>query len=105
MVGGYARFENDMYHRMTRDKQNIPGNPWIGVTIIAGMYKLETEDKVGAKEILEQVIGSAKKSGILSEQRHPFTGEEISVAPYIPAHALFIILANRFLKSEGINLI
>lgn len=105
IVGGYARFENDMYHRMTRDKENIPGNPWIGVTILAGIHKIETGNILGAKEIIEHIIGSAKKSGILSEQLHPFTGEEISVAPYIPAHALFILFANRFLKSEGINLI
>lgn len=104
-VGGYARFENDMYHRLTRDKENIPGNPWIGSTILAGIYKLNIDDKIGAKEILAHVMKSAKKSGILSEQLHPFTGEEISVAPYIPSHALFILFANRLLKSEGINLI
>ena len=104
-VGGYARFENDMYHRLTRDKENIPGNPWIGSTILAGIYKLNIDDKKGAKEILNHVMKSAKKSGVLSEQLHPFTGEEISVAPYIPSHALFILFANRLLKSEGINLI
>ena len=32
-VGGVARYENDYYHRVSQDIENVPGNPWFICTL------------------------------------------------------------------------
>src|SRR5262249_24880695 len=32
-IGGMARYENDYYHQVSKDVQNVAGNPWILCTL------------------------------------------------------------------------
>jgi GH15 family glucan-1,4-alpha-glucosidase len=90
-INGIARYEGDSYYRIPAD---TPGNPWIITTLWMAQYKIttaktETEfDEV--REYLNWAARYALPSGILSEQLHPFTGEQISAAPLTWSHAEFV---------------
>lgn len=98
-IGGYARYEGDMYHRVTDD---VPGNPWFVTTLWLAEYyiaiaKNEKELKP-AVDIFDWVTNRALETGILAEQIHPYTGEPLSVAPLTWSHAGFIIAINKYLE-------
>lgn len=104
-IGGMARFKNDRYHQLTRDIKNIPGNPWIYTTLLAGFYYLKIDNFEKVKEIFDWVEDKALDSGILAEQVHPHTGESISIAPYVLSHSMYILLINEYVKKTGKKLI
>jgi oligosaccharide amylase len=93
-VGGVARYEDDYYHQVTRDTQNVPGNPWFICTLWLAEYyiaKARTiEDLAKARPIFEWVADHALPSGILAEQVHPQTNAPLSVSPLTWSHATVV---------------
>jgi len=91
-VGGFARYEGDKYFRSS---ENIPGNSWIITTLWHAQYKIKSaKSESDLKETLgalNWVVDRATKSGILSEQVNPYTGEQISAAPLVWSHAEYVI--------------
>ncbi len=98
-VGGMARYEDDPYHRVSPEG---PGNPWIICTLWLADYLLEKrgndEELAQAQEILIWVANHALRSGVLSEQIDPITGEPISVSPLTWSHAAYIATTHRLLQ-------
>ena len=87
-IGGLARYEHDAYNRVT---QSSIGNPWFISTLWDAQYKIaaaKTEsDLSSVKAILNWCAKYAERSGILSEQLNPLTGEQLSVSPLVWSHA------------------
>jgi GH15 family glucan-1,4-alpha-glucosidase len=93
-VGGIARYTNDYYFQKTQDIQTAPGNPWIICTLwLAQWYIAKAQDTAEldkAVQLLQWVNRHAIRTGVLSEQLHPLTGEPVSVAPLTWSHATFV---------------
>lgn len=89
--GGYARYQGDMYYEVTPD---VPGNPWFITLLWMMQYDIAVAKKKSElKAVAEDfawVAAHAQKSGILSEQVHPLTGDQLSVAPLTWSHAEFV---------------
>jgi GH15 family glucan-1,4-alpha-glucosidase len=100
-TGGLARYENDEYHRVTRES---PGNPWFICTLwLARWYTataLSLEELDKALNLLNWTAKNASQSGILAEQINPHTGNPISVAPLIWSHAEFVITVCEYLEKQ-----
>jgi GH15 family glucan-1,4-alpha-glucosidase len=98
-VGGIARYEGDVYYGVSSD---VPGNPWFITTLWMIQYDIalakKEEDFVAIKEKLKWVTDKAQKSGILSEQIHPYTGEQLSVSPLTWSHAEFVLTIIAYLE-------
>ena len=94
-VGGVARYENDYYFQVSKDVENVAGNPWILCTLsIAQWYAATaqtTDDLQKAIELLEWTCDRALPSGVLPEQIDPYTGTGLSVAPLTWSHAAYIL--------------
>jgi GH15 family glucan-1,4-alpha-glucosidase len=91
-VGGCARYERDYYHMVERDNvQAVPGNPWVICTLWQAQHRIAVartpEELRAALPLLEWAAERARKSGVLAEQYHPYTGETISVSPLTWSHA------------------
>jgi GH15 family glucan-1,4-alpha-glucosidase len=90
--GGIARYENDDYHRVSK---NTPGNPWFICTLWLARWYIATatsfEQLNKGLNLLNWVAKYASPSGILAEQINPYNGEPLSVAPLIWSHAEFVI--------------
>jgi GH15 family glucan-1,4-alpha-glucosidase len=92
-VGGIARYENETYHQISQDVQQVPGNPWIVCTMwLAQWHILKAQNLIdleSAMRLLEWVGKLSLSSGLLAEQFNPYTGEAISVCPLTWSHASF----------------
>jgi len=90
-IGGLARYASDGYHRVS---PSGPGNPWFISTLWSTQYHIESardeKDMDKVKEVFEWCTSQATKSGLLSEQLHPTTGEQLSVSPLVWSHAEFV---------------
>lgn len=93
-VGGVARYFRDYYFYRGGDFERIPGNPWIICTLWLAQWHIHKAksfaDLTPARELLQWTVERALPSGVLSEQYHPETGEQLSVAPLTWSHATFI---------------
>ncbi|BDI32938.1 glucan 1,3-alpha-glucosidase [Capsulimonas corticalis] len=102
-VGGVARYERDYYFHVTDDFDKIPGNPWIICTLWLADWYIATakspSDLSGALDLLEWVGICAQRTGILSEQVHPFSLEPLSVAPLTWSHAQFVDTVTAYLDT------
>jgi GH15 family glucan-1,4-alpha-glucosidase len=98
-IGGVARYENDYYFQVSKDVDNVAGNPWILCTLsIAQWYAARArnaEELQKAIEILEWTCDRALPSGVLPEQIDPYTGKPLSVAPLTWSHAAYILAVHR----------
>ncbi|WP_281885976.1 glycoside hydrolase family 15 protein [Paenibacillus sp. YYML68] len=101
-VGGIARYTNDYYHQVTRDVENVPGNPWFICTLWYAEYVIAAaKDESGlkeAEELLRWTMGHALPSGVLAEQLHPFTGAPLSVSPLTWSHASFVKVVQEYVS-------
>jgi GH15 family glucan-1,4-alpha-glucosidase len=107
-VGGLARYERDYYFRVSEDFEKVPGNPWIICTLWLADWYIGTakkkEELRSALDLLEWASICALRTGVLSEQVHPFTLQPLSVAPLTWSHAQFVTTATNYLdklKSFG----
>jgi oligosaccharide amylase len=93
-VGGVARYENDLYHQVSQDLANVPGNPWFICTCWLAEYliaKAQTLDELHeAVPWLEWVVAHALPSGVLAEQIDPYSHAPLSVSPLTWSHAEFV---------------
>ncbi len=93
-VGGIARYENDYYHAVAHDDENVPGNPWFICTLWVAQYQIARAQDVGALRAalptLEWVADRALPSGVLAEQVHPYTNAPLSVSPLTWSHATVV---------------
>jgi GH15 family glucan-1,4-alpha-glucosidase len=98
-IGGLARYENDDYHRVSRE---VPGNPWFICTLWLADYLAEkngSDDELDqAVDLLSWAAAHALPSGVLPEQINPVTGESISVSPLTWSHATYVATAHRILR-------
>lgn len=103
-VGGLARYENDYYHQVSQDVQNVAGNPWFICTMWLAMYDIASarhqEDLRDAVRILEWVADHALPSGVLAEQVHPYSNDPISVSPLTWSHATFVTVVLEYLDKR-----
>ena len=103
-VGGIARYENDGYHQVSQDLDNVPGNPWFISTLWVAEWLAKTAqsevDLTSSRELLEWVTHHSLPSGILAEQLHPYTGEPLSVSPLTWSHAAYIKTVLEYLKAS-----
>jgi len=86
-VGGFARKENDWYHRGT---QPIQGNPWFICTLWMAQYAILQNDMEKAKRYIKWVIDHTDTTGLMGEQSDPYTGFAISVKPLTWSHAEYV---------------
>lgn len=96
--GGFLRFENDGYFRVS---DSYSGNPWFIATLWVAEYYIEKakkeEELKPALEFLNWTAKHSLPSGVLSEQINPFTGEPLSVAPLIWSHSSFVVTVIEYL--------
>ncbi|SNZ09543.1 glucoamylase [Persephonella hydrogeniphila] len=85
-IGGLARFEGDLYHRI--DKQ-YPGNPWIITTMWLADWYIATNQIEEALKLINWVVKRQTQAGLLAEQYDPQTGNPLSVVPLTWSHAGF----------------
>lgn len=93
-VGGLARYVDDYYHQVTKDTDNVPGNPWFICTLWLADYEIAKaktgEDLAKALPIINWVADRALPSNILAEQVHPETNAPLSVSPLTWSHATVV---------------
>jgi GH15 family glucan-1,4-alpha-glucosidase len=104
-VGGIARYEGDIYHRVSDQLQDIPGNPWFICTLWLAQWTIakaqNSEELQEAIPILEWVASRALPSGVLAEQVHPFTNQPLSVSPLTWSHATFVTTVLEYVNKAG----
>lgn len=97
-TGGMARYENDDYHRGSRD---ITGNPWFISTLWLADYLISVasaRDQLKAvEELLQWAAQHTLRSGVMAEQINPHTGEPLSVSPLTWSHATFVTTTQRYM--------
>ncbi|MCH7529965.1 glycoside hydrolase family 15 protein [Patescibacteria group bacterium] len=98
-VKGVSRYENDMYYRVGA---NDPPNPWFVTTLWFAQYYVKIakneKDLAVVKDWLSWSVKHALKSGIMSEKLHPYTGDQLSVAPLAWSHAEFVTTVIDYLE-------
>lgn len=96
---GYVRYENDQYYR-SRDASSP--NPWVITTLWITRYYIDKAEKLedlkSALELLEWTVSHATSGGVLAEQMHPDTREQLSTAPLVWSHAEFILAIRAYLE-------
>ena len=101
-VGGVARYEDDYYHQVTDDVENVPGNPWFICTLWMADYRIaKAQTPAELKEAasyLEWVAARALPSGVLAEQVHPTTNDPLSVSPLTWSHATVVATVVSYLN-------
>jgi GH15 family glucan-1,4-alpha-glucosidase len=95
---GYVRYEGDAYYRM--NDASSP-NPWVITTLWIAQYYIEKATKLTdlrrPLDIL-QWTGTHAKAGVLAEQMHPKTREQLSTAPLVWSHAEYVLTVQAYLK-------
>ena len=107
-VGGVARYEDDYYHQVTHDVENVPGNPWFICTLWMADYRIAkattVEELKEAAGYLQWVADRALPSGVLAEQVHPETNAPLSVSPLTWSHATVVATVAAYLaKLEALD--
>jgi glucoamylase len=104
-IGGVARYRGDYYHSQTDDWERVPGNPWFIVQCWLASWRFaqarSLEDLEEAKSALNWISARALRSGLLPEQIHPFTGQELSVTPLVWSHAAFVSAIHDYIDSRN----
>lgn len=89
-VDGVPRYQGDRYYIQV---EGVP-NPWYITTLWLAQYYAKTattiEDLEKVNHWLNWTITHSPLSGVLSEQLHPFTGEQLSANPLTWSHAEYV---------------
>jgi glucoamylase len=93
-VGGIARYEGDIYHRVRDDPEHVPGNPWFICTLWMAQWHMATARQVAdldpAMDILNWAAHRALPSGVMAEQVDPYSDAPLSVSPLTWSHATLV---------------
>lgn len=104
-VGGVARYEDDRYHQVSEDLDNVPGNPWFICTLWLAQWHIAkartVEDLKPALDILDWVADHDLRSGVMAEQVHPYTNEPLSVSPLTWSHATLVMTVQEYLAKRA----
>jgi glucoamylase len=104
-VGGVARYENDYYHQVSQDVENVPGNPWFICTLWLAQWHIATArnmaDLQPALDILDWAAAHAMPSGVMAEQVHPYTNAPLSVSPLTWSHATLVMAVREYLARRA----
>ena len=104
-VGGVARYENDYYHQVSQDIENVPGNPWFICTLWLAQWHIATaqteDDLKPALEILNWAADHALPSGVMAEQVHPYTNAPLSVSPLTWSHATLAMTVREYVARRA----
>lgn len=97
-VSGVARYEHDRYFCSV---EGVPGNPWIITTLWLAQYYIarakNESDFEEARKWIAWTVKFSAKSGVLSEQLHPYTGEQLSATPLSWSHAEYLLTVISYL--------
>jgi GH15 family glucan-1,4-alpha-glucosidase len=89
-IDGVPRYEKDRYYTQV---EGVP-NPWYITTLWLAQYYARTartpDDLKVVEHWLSWVVTHSPLSGVLSEQLHPFTGEQLSATPLTWSHAEYV---------------
>lgn len=89
-IDGVPRYEKDKYYIQTEE---VP-NPWYITTLWLAQYYALTSTKNEDLDIvrywLNWTVTHSPLSGVLSEQLHPFSGEQLSANPLTWSHAEYV---------------
>ena len=89
-IDGVPRYEKDRYYIQV---EGIP-NPWYITTLWLAQYYAQTAKSADDLEKvtfwLDWVVKHSPLSGVLSEQLHPFNGEQLSATPLTWSHAEYV---------------
>lgn len=86
-VAKLPRYEGDAYRRKD---DHTGSNPWYVTSLWFAQYYLENNRPSDAKKILDWVRDTSWPTGIMSEQVHPSTDEEMSVSPLCWSQAEYV---------------
>lgn len=104
-VGGLARYEDDYYHQVSDDTENVPGNPWFICTLWLAQWaiaKAQSEEELErALELLDWVADHDLHSGVMAEQVHPYTNQPLSVSPLTWSHATLVMTVQEYLEKRA----
>lgn len=100
---GFIRYENDAYYR-THDAASP--NPWVICTLWVARYYIEKADSLKdlkhALELLEWTASHTNPGGMLAEQMHPDTREQLSTSPLVWSHAEFVLATQAYLEKARV---
>ena len=89
-IDGVPRYQGDRYYLQV---EGTP-NPWYITTLWLAQYYAriarKQEDLAIVLHWLEWTVTHSPLSGVLSEQLHPFTGEQLSATPLTWSHAEYV---------------
>ncbi len=89
-IGGLARYEGDAYAHVPGDSI---GNPWFVTTLWLTQYKIAIANSIDdLKEVVQDIewVAKSTRTGMLSEQINPYTGEQISATPLTWSHSEYV---------------
>jgi oligosaccharide amylase len=96
---GFVRYEKDAYYRM-QDAESP--NPWVITTLWVARYHIERAEKLSdlkyPMELLTWTCSHATSGGVLAEQMHPDTREQLSTAPLVWSHAEYVLAVQAYLE-------
>ncbi len=96
---GFVRYEGDAYYRM--QDADSP-NPWVICTLWVARCYIEMaktkDDLAYPLELLEWTSSHATAGGVLAEQMHPHTREQLSTAPLVWSHAEYVLAVKAYLN-------
>jgi len=94
-----VRYEADNYYKM--QDANSP-NPWVICTLWIARYYIEkaenNDDLKYPLELLEWTCSHSTTGGMLAEQMHPDTREQLSTAPLVWSHAEYVLAVMAYLE-------
>ena len=103
-VGGYARYQGDVYQRAEDSPEDLPGNPWFISTLWLAEYfidQAENQQQLQATlPYLEWCGNNALPSGVLAEQIHPVSGIPLCVSPLTWSHSAFVWTVLRYAEKD-----
>jgi len=95
---GFVRYEGDSYYKQ---QDAASPNPWVICTLWVARYYMQAaksmEDLQYPLELLEWTCSHATNSGVLSEQMHPDTREQLSTSPLVWSHSEFVLSVQAYL--------
>ena len=97
-VGGIARYQNDYYQQVSKDVENVPGNPWPICTLWLAEWYIANGELNEALKLLKWVVDHASESGVLAEQIHPYSNQPLSVSPLTWSHSTFVLTVIKYLN-------
>ena len=100
-VGGLARYQNDLYRRVSSE---TTGNPWFISTLRLARWHIATanslDELVQAMKFLKWAAKNALPSGALAEQLDPYSGKPISATPLLWSHAEFVLAVTEYISKH-----